>query len=267
MHFNINFIVFTVYLICLFTVTRVYSKFALSFLYSLINSLIHYKPRGPCLSARLIFYPRSREERNKSLSFSLPPPLSFSYNAWERARRGPLAGDNRARASHPSLFSCTRTRVDDYVSEVALPNVIADGNSDLLGMDVKRVLFSFSLFVSFFFFNPTSDVYLHAFKSHRRVRGTRGPKYRSDSLIQAASNPFAYTHVISIYIRFWTNKLTADAFSLSLSLLLKKYFVFSSLGQQDASRLSRSAARVRECVTWCVWTWWMDGWRKRKRGK
>lgn len=103
MHFNINFIVFTVYLICLFTVARVYSKFALSFLYSLINSLIHYKPRGPCLSARLIFYPRSREERNKSLSFSLPPPLSFSYNAWERARRGPLAGDNRARASHPFL--------------------------------------------------------------------------------------------------------------------------------------------------------------------
>jgi len=58
-------------------------------------------------------------------------------------------GDIRARASHPFLFSCTRTRVDDYVSEVALPNVIADGNSDLFGMDVKRILFSF--FLSFFF--------------------------------------------------------------------------------------------------------------------
>lgn len=201
MHFNINFIVFTVYLICLFTVTRVYSKFALSFLYSLINSLIHYKPRGPCLSARLIFYPRSREERNKSLSFSLPPFLFLITR--ENARGVALSLETTAREPRIlSLFSCTRTRVDDYVSEVALPNVIADGNSDLLGMDVKRVLFSFSLFVSFFFFNPTSDVYLHAFKSHRRVRGSRGPKYRSDSLIQAASNPFAYTHVISIYIRF-----------------------------------------------------------------
>lgn len=166
MHFNINFIVFTVYLICLFTVTRVYSKFALSFLYSLINSLIHYKPRGPCLSARLIFYPRSREERNKSLSFlSLPPHLSFSYTR-ENARGVALSLETIAREPRIlSLFSCTRTRVDDYVNEVALPNVIANGNSDLLGMDVKRVLFSFSLFVSFFFFNPTSDVYLHAFKS------------------------------------------------------------------------------------------------------
>lgn len=151
MHFNINFIVFTVYLICLFTVTRVYSKFALSFLYSLINSLIHYKPRGPCLSARLIFYPRSREERNKSLSFSLPPFLFLITR--ENARGVALSLETTAREPRIlSLFSCTRTRVDDYVSEVALPNVIADGNSDLLGMDVKRVLFSFSLFVSFFFF-------------------------------------------------------------------------------------------------------------------
>lgn len=152
MHFNINFIVFTVYLICLFTVTRVYSKFALSFLYSLINSLIHYKPRGPCLSARLIFYPRSREERNKSLSF-LPPPYPFLFLITrENARGVALSLETTAREPRIlSLFSCTRTRVDDYVSEVALPNVIADGNSDLLGMDVKRVLFSFSLFVSFFF--------------------------------------------------------------------------------------------------------------------
>lgn len=167
MHFNINFIVFTVYLICLFTVTRVYSKFALSFLYSLINSLIHYKPRGPCLSARLIFYPRSREERNKSLSFLLPPPPFLFLITRENARGVALSLETTAREPRIlSLFSCTRTRVDDYVSEVALPNVIADGNSDLLGMDVKRVLFSFSLFVSFFFFfNPTSDVYLHAFKS------------------------------------------------------------------------------------------------------
>lgn len=139
-------------------------KFALSFFYSLINSLIHYKPRGPCLSARLIFYPRSREERNKSLSFSLPPFLFLITR--ENARGVALSLETTAREPRIlSLFSCTRTRVDDYVSEVALPNVITDGNSDLLGMDVKRVLFSFSLFVSLFFFNPTSDVYLHAFKS------------------------------------------------------------------------------------------------------
>lgn len=143
----------------------------------------------------------SRREEQVFVFFPPPSPFLFLITR-ENARGVALSLETTARESRIlSLFSCTRTRVDDYVSEVALPNVIADGNSDLLGMDVKRVLFSFSLFVSFFF-NPTSDVYLHAFKSHRRVRGSRGPKYRSDSLIQAASNPFAYTHVISIYIRF-----------------------------------------------------------------
>lgn len=157
-------------------------KFALSFLYSLINSLIHYKPRGPCLSARLIFYPRSREERNKSLSFSLPPFLFLITR--ENARGVALSLETTAREPRIlSLFSCTRTRVDDYVSEVALPNVITDGNSDLLGMDVKRVLFSFSLFVSLFFLIlPRTFIYTRL-NPHRRVRGSRGPKYRSDSLI------------------------------------------------------------------------------------
>lgn len=92
----------------------------------------------------------SRREEQVFVFFP-PPPFLFLITR-ENARGVALSLETTAREPRIlSLFSCTRTRVDDYVSEVALPNVITDGNSDLLGMDVKRVLFSFSLFVSFFF--------------------------------------------------------------------------------------------------------------------
>lgn len=132
------------------------------------------------MSARRIFYPRSREERNKSPFFFLF--LLTRENARAACPSRPSGRDTRARASRPFLFSCTRTRVDDYVSEVALPNVIADGGTQTSWMDVKRILFSFfpsssSLFFLFvFFLNPISDVYLHAFKSHRRIRGSRADR-------------------------------------------------------------------------------------------
>lgn len=96
----------------------------------------------------------SISRREEQVSFFFLPLLTR-----ENARGVPPSSERerhpRASASRPFLFSCTRTRVDDYVSEVALPNVIADGNSDLLGMDVKRILFSFfsspPFFPPFFF--------------------------------------------------------------------------------------------------------------------
>lgn len=104
--------------------------------------------------------PLDLEKRETSLSYFFLFFSPFFLLTRENARGVPLSlrrdsrARARARASHPFLFSCTRTRVDDYVSEVALPNVIADGNSDLLGMDVKRILFSFfpSFFLFFLFF-------------------------------------------------------------------------------------------------------------------
>jgi len=147
--------------------------------------------------------------------------------------------DNRARAPHPFLFSCTRTRVDDYVSEVALPNVIADGElrPPRDGREAYPVLvFPFFLF---FFLNSTSDVYLHAFKLHRRIRGSRGPKYRSDSLIQAASNPPRIHATLHLFT--YVSEQTNPPQMRSLYLLLKKYFFFSSFGA--AGRLTSRGLR------------------------
>lgn len=187
----------------------------------------------------------SISRREEHVSFFFLPP----FNAWERARRAPLAraAETSARESlRPFLFSYTRTRVDDYVSEVALPNVMADGNSDLLGMDVKRILFSFFplllLLLFFLFLNPISDVYLHAFKSHRRVRGSRADR-NIDSLIPGDVESSSRVHARYIYLHTFLNKQTHRRCVLSLSLLsaVKKILFLFLIGA--AGRLTSRGLR------------------------
>lgn len=184
-----------------------------------------------------------REERNKSSFFF---PFSF-FLTRENARGVPLSLARQPRASPASFLVLLHTHTSGWLrkwSSITERNS-RRGTQTSSGWTWSVSCSRFSL-LSFFFLNSTSDVYLHAFKLHRRIRGSRGPKYRSDSLIQAASNPPRIHATLHLFT--YVSEQTNPPQMRSLYLLLKKYFFFSSFGA--AGRLTSRGLRhgIRGCM-------------------
>lgn len=215
------------------------------------------------MSARRIFYPRSREERNKSLSFSFP-----SFNAWERARRAPLAraGETSAREPRESFLVLLHTHTSGWLrkwSGITERNSRRELRPPRDGREAYPVLvFPFLLcffFFSFFFKSYLGRLFTRVWIASTGPRIARGPKYRFDSLIQAASNPPLARY---IYLHTFLNKqTTADAFSLSAVKKILFLFLVRAAGRLTSRGLRHGSVGVQRCGR--------DGWmtETKKRGK